>query len=182
AKTLPEIRLPPCRGTRFIAGPAFSASPRPPAVENTTSCALPTSATVYETPVPFSDAPSDRPSTVNRPSLPGPPRIANVTVSGPARPPTSWLPERDMPGTSVTRLWYSRAVGMAATTSLSSTLCCFAFTTSTIGDSPLTVIVSSSAPTRSSALTCAASEPVSSIPSRLTVLNPASVKVTTYDP
>src|SRR4029079_4716885 len=91
-KAVPHRRLPPCRGTRFIAGPAFSASPRPPAVENTTSCALPTSATVYDTPVPFSDAPSERPSTVNRPSLPGPLRIANVTVSGPARPPTSWLP------------------------------------------------------------------------------------------
>ena len=45
-KKLPESRLPPWRGTRFIAGPAFSASPRPPAVEKTTSCALPTSATV----------------------------------------------------------------------------------------------------------------------------------------
>jgi hypothetical protein len=33
-------------------------------------------------------------------------------------------------------------------------------------------------PTRSSALTLAASEPVSSMPSRLTVLNPVSVKVT----
>ena len=129
--------------------------------------------------MPLSDAPSDKPSTVSRPSLPGPPRIANVTVRGPARPPTSWLPERDTPGTSVTRLWYSRAVGIAATTSLSSTLCCFAFTTSTIGDSPLTVIVSSRAPTRSSAFTCAAIEPDSSIPSRLTVLNPVSVNVTT---
>src|SRR4029078_5945345 len=102
ANTLPESRVPPCRGTRFIAGPAFSASPRPPAVENTTSCALPTYATVYGAPVPFSDAPSERPSTVNRPSLPGPPRIANVTVSGPASPPTSWLPEREIRGTRVT--------------------------------------------------------------------------------
>ena len=32
---------------------------------------------------------SDKPSVVNRPSLPGPPRIVNVTVTGPARPPTS---------------------------------------------------------------------------------------------
>ena len=47
-----------------------------------------------------------------------------------------------------------------------------------MGDSPVTVIVSSMAPTFRSALTVAVKEPVSSIPSRLTVLKPVSVKVT----
>ena len=54
--------------------------------------------------------------------------------------------------------------------------------TSTIGDSPVTVIVSSSEPTRSSALTVDTNVPVSSMPSRLTVLNPVSVNVTEYVP
>ena len=50
--------------------------------------------------------------------------------------------------------------------------------TSTIGVSPVTVMVSSTAPTLRSALTVAVNEPVSSMPSRLTVLNPVSVNVT----
>ena len=50
--------------------------------------------------------------------------------------------------------------------------------TSTIGLSPVTVTVSASAPTFRSALMVAVNEPVSSIPSRLKVLNPVSVKVT----
>ena len=52
-----------------------------------------------------------------------------------------------------------------------------AFCTSTIGVSPLTVIVSSSAPTFKSALIWTVPEPASSIPSRLTTLNPVNVKV-----
>ena len=52
--------------------------------------------------------------------------------------------------------------------------CCFALTTSTTGVSPLTVIVSATAPTFSSTLTVAANDPVSSMPSRLTVLKPGS--------
>ncbi len=47
-----------------------------------------------------------------------------------------------------------------------------------MGDSPVTVIVSASSPTRSSALTVAVNVPVSSMPSRLKVLNPGSVNVT----
>ena len=42
----------------------------------------------------------------------------------------------------------------------------------------MTVIVSASVPTFRSALTVAVNDPVSSIPSRLTVLKPVSVKVT----
>jgi hypothetical protein len=52
------------------------------------------------------------------------------------------------------------------------------FCTSTVGDSPVTVTVSWTDPTDKSALMVAANEPLSSMPSRLTVLNPWSVKVT----
>ena len=47
-----------------------------------------------------------------------------------------------------------------------------------MGDAPVTVIVSSSAPTRMSASTCTVVEPDSATMSRLTVLKPVSVKVT----
>ena len=49
---------------------------------------------------------------------------------------------------------------------------------STIGDSPVTVMVSSSVPTFMSALTCAVKSEVSSMPSRFTVPKPGSVNVT----
>ena len=48
-----------------------------------------------------------------------------------------------------------------------------------IGLSPVTVTDSSRDPTFISAFTVAVNEPVSSMPSRLNVLNPVSVKVTT---
>ena len=50
--------------------------------------------------------------------------------------------------------------------------------TSTVGDSPVTVTVSSRAPIRNSVLTVATKSPVSAMPSRFTVLNPGSVNVT----
>ena len=53
---------------------------------------------------------------------------------------------------------------------------------STTGDSPVTVTVSSSAPTFISAFTGAVNPVVSSMPSRLMTLNPASVNVTVYTP
>ena len=56
------------------------------------------------------------------------------------------------------------------------------FCTSTSGVSPVTVIVSSSAPTRRSASIFAVNEPASTTPSRLTVLKPGSVNVTVYVP
>ena len=71
-----------------------------------------------------------------------------------------------------------RDEGIAVSTSLSTTVCTRALCTSTIGDSPVTVMVSSRLPTRRSPLTVATKSPVSSMPSRLTVLNPGSVKVT----
>ena len=63
-------------------------------------------------------------------------------------------------------------------TSPLSVCCRFALCTSTIGASPLTVIVSATVPTLRSAFTDAVNDPVSSMPSRLTVPNPASVNVT----
>src|SRR5947207_3137016 len=56
------------------------------------------------------------------------------------------------------------------------------FCVSTSGVSPVTVNVSASAPTPSSALTCAVKPVVSSMPSRLTVVNPPSENVTLYTP
>jgi hypothetical protein len=62
--------------------------------------------------------------------------------------------------------------------SLSITVCRRTLCTSTIGDSPVTVIVSSSAPTLSSASTVAVKAPGSSMPSRRTALKPVNVNVT----
>ena len=63
-------------------------------------------------------------------------------------------------------------------TSLFSVTSRLALCTSTTGVSPVTVIVSASVPTLRSALMVAVNEPVSSMPSRLKVLKPCSVKVT----
>jgi hypothetical protein len=53
-----------------------------------------------------------------------------------------------------------------------------ALDTSTIGDSPVTVTVSSRPPTFISASTLAVNEPVSTMPSRFRVAKPGSVNVT----
>ncbi len=73
-------------------------------------------------------------------------------------------------------------VGTASSSACGSTCCVTACCTSTTGDAPDTVTVSSSAPTRSSALTGAVKFAGSSTPSRFTVENPGSVKVTVYVP
>ena len=62
-------------------------------------------------------------------------------------------------------------------TSSDITSCRVALCTSTTGDSPVTVIVSSSPPTRMSTGIVSVWLPVSSMPSRFTVLNPGSVNV-----
>ncbi len=93
-------------------------------------------------------------------------------------PPTSVLLLVWIPGMSVATSKWVRPLGMASTTSLLRTRCWAALCTSTTGDSPVTVMVSSMAPTRMSALTVAVKDPVSSIFSRLTVLKPPRVKVT----
>ncbi len=71
-----------------------------------------------------------------------------------------------------------RPVGIASTTSFVTTFWTAALCTSTSGVSPVTVMVSATAPTFMSALTVATKLPDSSSPSRLNVLNPVSVKVT----
>jgi hypothetical protein len=71
-----------------------------------------------------------------------------------------------------------RAVGRASIVSALKTACLVVVETSTVGASPVTVMVSSSAPIRISASTTEAPEPLSATPSRLTVLKPRSVNVT----
>ena len=71
-----------------------------------------------------------------------------------------------------------RPVGMVSIASRLSTWVCTAVVTSTIGASPVTVIDSSSAPTLMSALIVIVNSDGSSMPSRRTVGNPVSVKVT----
>ena len=63
-------------------------------------------------------------------------------------------------------------------TSLEITRCLVVLCTSTVGASPVTVTVSSSAPTRRLPFTVAVKLPVSSMPSRFSALKPASMNVT----
>ena len=74
------------------------------------------------------------------------------------------------------------AVGTVVRVSLLSVVCRRTLSTSTMGVSPLTVIVSATPPTFISALIEATNDPVNSTPSRLTVLNPGRVNVTEYVP
>ena len=74
--------------------------------------------------------------------------------------------------------WMLRPVGIASSTSRVITVRVVTFWTSTMGDSAATVIVSSTAPIFISALIVAVKSDVSSTFSRLTTLNPGSVKVT----
>ena len=71
-----------------------------------------------------------------------------------------------------------REPGMALIVSTSTTRCCFTLWTSTIGLSPVTLMVSSSEPSRRSASTVAVSDPDNCSPSRFTVENPVSENVT----
>jgi hypothetical protein len=68
--------------------------------------------------------------------------------------------------------------GTVSSTSRSITRCLVALCTSTSGATPVTVTVSSRAPTRISASIVAMNEPVNSMPSRLNTLKPGSVNVT----
>ena len=55
----------------------------------------------------------------------------------------------ESPGIMIARLWWLRPTGMASMTSFCITGCLLALCTSTVGDSPVTVTVSVTAPTRS---------------------------------
>ena len=72
-----------------------------------------------------------------------------------------------------------RPLGTASSRSRLSTCVWTVLWTSTMGDSPVTVRVSSSPPSLRSALTVAVKLEGSSSPSRLNVWKPVSVKVTT---
>src|SRR5688572_17644971 len=111
------------------------------------------------------------------------PCIENVVICIDRVPPTSWTPLALIaPGTR-TATWYPlREDGSWSITSAETTLVRRVVWTSTVGDSPVTVTDSSTAPTLRSPLTVAAKDPVSSMPSRLTVLNPGRVNVTAYVP
>src|SRR5436190_18689512 len=87
-----------------------------------------------------------------------------------------------MPGMSTAVAAHDRAVGTVVSVSLLKMVCRRTLCTSTMGVAPLTVIVSSTAPTFMSALIVATNAPLSSMPSRLTVLKPVSVNATEYVP
>jgi hypothetical protein len=74
--------------------------------------------------------------------------------------------------------WMLRPVGSASRTSCVITTRCVMLCVSTIGDSPVTVSVSSSAPTLRSTLIVAVKSDVSSMPSRITVVKPGSSNLT----
>ena len=73
-------------------------------------------------------------------------------------------------------------VGSVSSISSETTVCRRTFCVSTSGVSPVTVIVSSTAPTCMSAFTVAVKPAVSTIPSRRKPVNPGSENVTVYVP
>src|SRR6185503_8310985 len=99
----------------------------------------------------------------------------------PAVPPTSGALS-EMPLNVDPTAQMLRPVGSASSSDRDSTCCCVALFTSTTGEAPVTVTVSSSAPTRNSPLMVAVKLAGSSIPSRWKTLKPGSVNVTVYNP
>src|SRR6187402_2643558 len=93
-------------------------------------------------------------------------------------PPTASV----VPGIMMPTAWMFRPVGSASRTSSVMTTRCVMLEVSTIGDSPVTVRVSSRAPTFRSALIVAVKSDVSSTPSRTTVEKPGSSNLTVYVP
>jgi hypothetical protein len=83
-----------------------------------------------------------------------------------------------MPGTREPTDWMFLALGMESIRSRVRICCRAVFWTSTTGDSPDTVTVSWSDPTRRSAFTGTVVSAGTMMPSRLNALNPVSVKVT----
>ena len=179
-KIVPDSLLPPSRGMKLM---------RTPPVADCAST-LETSMANSAMPVAFGTAPppqpppiivlSATPLTIMRWSDCRLPLNSSDATSCTTEPPTSGTlaPPRLTPGINTPVVNGFRALGMAASTSWSITACRVVLCTSTIGDSPLTVMVSSSEPTRMSALTVKTAVPVSSTPSRLNVEKPESVKVT----
>lgn len=113
-----------------------------------------------------------------QPSLLRPPCADMPVVALMTAPPTSCGTLVVMPGESTPSAQMLRPAGIVSMISRSTIHRRAVFCTSTVGASPTTVTVSSTAPTRRSAFTVAVKLPVSSTPSRRSVLNPARVKVT----
>ena len=127
---------------------------------------------------------SATPLTIIRWSEVRPPLASSEATSWTTEPPTSWPVNAPLrtPGISTPVVKGVRELGIADTTSWSMTACRVVDCRLTTGVSPLTVIVSWTPPTAMSALTVKTAVPLSSTPSRTTVLNPGSVKVTRYVP
>ena len=80
------------------------------------------------------------------------------------------------------KFWNDFPLGMVPITSRLIEACWETFRTSTTGEAPVTVIVSSTEPTVSCASMFAVNPELNSTPSRIWVLNPERVKVTEYTP
>src|SRR5687768_17022542 len=102
-------------------------------------------------------------------------------VASPPLPPTSWNDAR-MAGTSEAIWIHDPLDGISLKVSAVTERVCAADCTSTIGLSPVTVTVSATAPTRSSASMEAVNPSETSTSSRRTVLKPWSANVTEYLP
>jgi hypothetical protein len=92
-------------------------------------------------------------------------------------PPTSMTPELTA-GTVLAISWKLRPVGIDSSICCDTTSRLVLVCTSTIGVSPLTVMLSATPPTRMSTLIGAVKLASSRMPSRTTVLKPGRVKVT----
>ena len=157
----PEKRLPPPFGTRFIVGPPVSLSPKPPETTTDTSSTLAVSRMYDDTPPPLNVAATVMPLTAMRPSLTWPPRaLKNVIVGVTATP----LPSTVRPGVALSSEPTVRVAGIAAIVSEESTVSRRTLCTSTTGVSPVTVMVSSRPPTRSSTGIVSVAEPPSTMP------------------
>ena len=122
-------------------------------------------------------APTGKLSIWMLPSFAGPPcALKNATKVGVAA--LTVTAEPVSAGIDASRLAGLRADGRSRSTLLSSTAWRLVLTVSTTGVSPATFTVSETLPTFMSTLIVASNAPLSSMPSRLTVENPGSEKVT----
>ena len=182
-KNDPLNLLPPSRGTTFTLTPPLAASAEiAPVSKEISWAAASLSENVDHAPPPEAPiVPIGIPSTWIVMSNASPPWADKMFPRSPCVPPTSrWLAVT--PGNVVPSVANDRAVGSASSASLGSVFCWEMVCTSTTGASPVTVIVSETAPTLRDTLTGAVKPAEISMPSRRTVLKPVSVKVTVYTP
>ena len=119
------------------------------------------------------------PSTVTRLSLARLPCTTRfMPVSGIDPPTFCRTPVTSTDGVNAAKLTKLRSVGRTSMASRDAVASFVVLVVSTMGDSPVTVTVSSIVPTFRSALTFAVNPDVSSMPSRLTVANPGRVNAT----